>query len=1001
MNQTANPEWKAQWIWGSGEPSPRNEWRCFRRAFKARHSVQSASIRISADSRYVLYIDGKPLGRGPVRSWPFAWSNDEYEIGHLLEPGKETVIAVLVMHYGISTFQYLRGRGGLLVQLDIRNAESGLDSGLDSGDPHPQEWSIVTDSSWKTAIHRGHDPNSSRISCQMAFTEIIDAAKWDDRWITAAYDDSDWEQASVIGPVGMEPWTKLVPRDIPYLTEEPVHPSRVESMSGVRPPAWSAVIDLYGMMSPNSGEHANNAAFCGYLATRVILNEAASFTIGLPDSGRIDPVIRVDGQVYAPEDFTGEAPERYLTIALEAGEHLLLMDVTGVSHGHGFHLGFDCASPFRLEAVNVPKAGKSTADQNAGEAMKAGGAAAGGSGAQPELSEFSLIGPFDALAMIDHRPTRPLNREHPDYQAVRTAASASDLQTYAAWIRPVEPPFINRNDVFASCVWKRDEAVQRMPASLQSAAIAGPDAAVLPVLPGWDTEIVIDFGRELSGYISFELDAASGTVIDLYGFEFMKDGWRQHTYQLDNTLRYRCREGRQAYTSLIRRGLRYLALTVRGAGRPVRLFEVKMIQSNYPVANIGSFRSSDTLLNEIWRISRDTTRLCMEDTFVDCPAYEQAYWVGDARNEALVGYYAFGAKEIVERCLKLVPGSEFQTPLYADQVPSGWNSVIPNWTFFWVTACLEYYRYDGREEFLHGIWPHVKLAMEQYLKHIDGNGLFSFDGWNLLDWAPFEQPNEGVVAPQNMFLCRTLNHAAEIGAVAGDQEGSARFRKEADKLKTSINIRLWDEARQAYADCIRRDGGFSGTLSAQTHVVAYLCDIADGERLEKISSHILQPPPSFVNIGSPFMSFFYYEALARMGRLDVMVDDMRASYGIMIENGATACWEMYPWSGFYKDPRILTRSHCHAWSAGPAYFLGAYILGVQGANPGWSTVRVAPQPCGLERASGSVPLPDGGRIDVSWRIEGTDRLILAVSAPPHIEIRTAAPEGYDMKVEFR
>ncbi len=103
---------------------------------------------------------------------------------------------------------------------------------------------------------------------------------------------------------------------------------------------------------------------------------------------------------------------------------------------------------------------------------------------------------------------------------------------------------------------------------MQFAAIAGPDAAVLPVLPGWDTEIVIDFGRELSGYISFELDAASGTVIDLYGFEFMKDGWRQHTYQLDNTLRYRCREGRQAYTSLIRRGLRYLALTVRGKYSP-------------------------------------------------------------------------------------------------------------------------------------------------------------------------------------------------------------------------------------------------------------------------------------------------------------------------------------------------------------------------------------------------------------------------------------------------
>jgi hypothetical protein len=46
----------------------------------------------------------------------------------------------------------------------------------------------------------------------------------------------------------------------------------------------------------------------------------------------------------------------------------------------------------------------------------------------------------------------------------------------------------------------------------------------------------------------------------------------------------------------------------------------------------------------------------MEDTFVDCPAYEQVFWVGDSRNEALVNYYVFGALDIVKRCLRLVPG---------------------------------------------------------------------------------------------------------------------------------------------------------------------------------------------------------------------------------------------------------------------------------------------------------------------------------------------------------
>ena len=58
----------------------------------------------------------------------------------------------------------------------------------------------------------------------------------------------------------------------------------------------------------------------------------------------------------------------------------------------------------------------------------------------------------------------------------------------------------------------------------------------------------------------------------------MRDGWRQNTYLVDNTLRYTCQEGRQTYTSYIRRGLRYLTVTIRGAIRPVKIYEVTMAQ---------------------------------------------------------------------------------------------------------------------------------------------------------------------------------------------------------------------------------------------------------------------------------------------------------------------------------------------------------------------------------------------------------------------------------------
>ncbi|HZG55193.1 family 78 glycoside hydrolase catalytic domain, partial [Paenibacillus sp.] len=549
------------------------------------------------------------------------------------------------------------------------------------------------------------------------------------------------------------------------------------------------------------------------------------------------------------------------------------------------------------------------------------------------------------------------------------------------------------------CVWKTTDEPRPVPAALQRAVLPSPDPAVLPTFDGLDTELVIDFGRELSGYISFELDAAAGTIVDFYGFEYMKDGWRQHTYVVDNTFRYVCREGRQSYVSYVRRGLRYLTITARGASRPVRLYEVKLLQSNFPVANVGRFRSSDPLLNDIWTISRDTTRLCMEDTFVDCPAFEQVYWVGDARNEALVNYYAFGAKDIVEHCLKLVPGSAFQTPLFADQVPSGWSSVIPNWTFFWVSACREYYEFSGDRAFVEAIWPHVRLTLNAYMALLNEDGLIEREGWNLLDWAPFEQPGEGIVTPQNMFYAKALREGAELGALAGDAAEAERLRETAARVAQAIDARLWDDSRSAYLDCLHADGRLSATVSMQTQIVAYLCDIAGGERKRLIEGYIVQPPASFVQVGSPFMSFFYYEAFAKLGRFDLLLSDMRRNYGFMVEHDATSCWEMYPWSGYNKNPKLLTRSHCHAWSAGPAYFLGAYVLGVQGSSPGWTTVRVAPQLCGLQWATGSVPLPQGGRVDVSWRVEGEDALRLRVEAPAGVELDLVAPEGYQMTVE--
>lgn len=943
----ANRKWNASWIWGGEEESPRNEWRCFRGRFEAPAAFEGpVMLHVTADSRYVLFVNGVQVGRGPARSWPKEQFYDSYDIAHLLRPGTSNTIAALVLHFGVSNFYYLRGRGGLIAEVEAGGHALA-----------------ATDSEWRTERLGGQRANSPRMACQQAFAEVLDARELEEGWTEPAFDDGAWTRASVIGPAGTAPWTTLVERDIPFLTEEKLYPASILSLSRVKAPAYAAALDLRNQMVPESANHANRIEYCGYLATLVTLERSGAVTLGFPVGARTGDVW-VDG--VKQTEWTGTQPERYYQLNLKAGEHLVVVDVTGADHGGSYHFAVDGDVPFVLRSP------------------------AGDGGGGP----LATIGPFDWIELLDHKPGRPMRRDHPDYLALPAAApTAAALQAYADWIRLLDPKLYSEQDVFGVNVWRTEVERKAVPLSVQNAILPVPEPGMLPAFADGDCELVIDLGRERSGFIGFEIEAPAGTIVDAYGVEYLREGYVQHTYGLENTFRYVCREGRQTYLSPVRRGFRYLFLTIRGNREPVKLHEVFIHQSTYPVTDIGRFSCSDALLNEAWEISRHTTRLCMEDTFVDCPAYEQVFWVGDSRNEALVNYYAFGATDIVKRCLNLVPGSADETPLYLDQVPSAWSSVIPNWTFFWIVACREYADHTGDTAFAASIWPAVKHTLTHYLQHIDGDGLLNMAGWNLLDWAPIDQPNEGIVTHQNLFLVKALRESRMLARAAGAEREAEPFAESAERLAAAINAHLWDEERRAYIDCIHADGRRSDVYSMQTQVVAYLCNVAQAERLATIEGYLASPPPAFVQIGSPFMSFFYYEALELAGRHGQLLDDIRHNYGQMLRYGATTCWEMYPnFRENRSNPDMLTRSHCHAWSAAPGYFLGASILGVKRGAEGWRTVDVAPQPCDLTWAEGVVPLPQGGHVAVSWEI-GPDRsLKLRIEAPDDVQVNVTLPE---------
>lgn len=636
---------------------------------------------------------------------------------------------------------------------------------------------------------------------------------------------------------------------------------------------------------------------------------------------------------------------------LEKGNNLFLIDVSGRYHEMFIHMNFEYEGNIQFKAPGN------------------------------EYKNFAAIGPFEKNTILDIgvKNNYSLNMQNKMYKSVWNSLNENDIMKFSSFISYINEDYVCNENIYNECVNKKIIDIKDIDYSFQNMTIPNENYSIVKPDENGDTEVVVDFGKEVSGFIGLDVEAPKDTVFDFYGVECINNGTVENTELLMNTMRYISKDGRQKYRSVVRRGFRYLSITIRNFKSSVKIYKIFMYNNSYPFAKVGRFKCSDYKMNKIWDISKNTTELCMEDTFVDCPAYEQTFWVGDSRNESLINYYTFGAYDIAKRCMKLVGESLKRTSIPESQVPSGWQNVLTAWALFWVSACKEYYEFTNDVQFINDIYPMLFETAKNFIKYINSKGLFEIQAWNMLDWAPMDTPNSGVVTHQNAELYKAILDISSMAGILNRKKEKLYLENVAAKLKIAVNKYLWCEEEQAYYDCIYENETSSHVISMQTNTMVYLSGCADENRKKIIEKYLLNSPDNFVKIGSPFMSFFYLEALYKCGKTKEAYEYMRDKWGLMLKYDATTCWETFP--GFQKN--CLTRSHSHAWSAAPGYFLGAYVLGIKPADAGFKKVKINIAVSNLDWAYGSVPVPQG-RIDMRWE-KTSDGIKINVNGPKDIE----------------
>jgi hypothetical protein len=173
-------DWKASWVTHPTAPLREPLVLHFRRALSLGAVPSSYPVRVSADNRFVLYVNGQRVGDGPARGDLAHWRYERFDLAPMLHPGKNLITAT-VWNWGIfAPIAQVSDRTAFLLESEAAGTES-----------------ISTPDGWQVEIESGHralDRSSVNLITYMAAGpgEQINAALYDWNWQSESDASPNW-----------------------------------------------------------------------------------------------------------------------------------------------------------------------------------------------------------------------------------------------------------------------------------------------------------------------------------------------------------------------------------------------------------------------------------------------------------------------------------------------------------------------------------------------------------------------------------------------------------------------------------------------------------------------------------------------------------------------------------------------------------------------------------------------------------------------------------------
>jgi alpha-L-rhamnosidase len=489
---------------------------------------------------------------------------------------------------------------------------------------------------------------------------------------------------------------------------------------------------------------------------------------------------------------------------------------------------------------------------------------------------------------------------------------------------------------------------------------------------------LLDMGQNMAGWVQLKVRGQRGDKVTMrFGETLQKDGslYTANLRDAKVTDVYMLKGGGEEvwHPVFVFHGFRYVE--VRGyPGKPsIRDFEGQVVYDD--LAAIGEFRTSDSLINQLYRNACWGILSNYKGMPLDCPQRnERMPWLGDRATGSLGESYIFDNENLYAKWLDDIEEAQKPDGSIPDVAPAYWNYYSDNmtWPGTYLLIADMLYRQFGDVGPIGKHYASMKKWLGYMRQKYVKDDLMTKDKYG--DWCvPPESPalihsrdssrnTSGQLIATAYYYRLLLLMEGFAGLLKKGQEG-ANFLALAEEVKVAFNAKYLDSTTFRYdnntvtANLLPL---YFGMVPGQYRAAVFgnMVTVIEKGNNSHISTGV---------IGSQWLM----RGLTDYGRPDLAYrlasNDDYPSWGYMVRQGATTIWEL--WNGNTADPAMNSHNHIMLLGDLITWFYED-LAGISAGEPGYKKIILKPCiPDNLAEVQASYRTPYGV-VRSAWKQQG-------------------------------